>query len=224
MKCARSGTMARLARAASGRSLCRLLAGVVLLLPVMASLARAQEPVIRVEEDWVLILNEPNDNLDSPQFHTTMSPFPNLDSYFAVVSWNYRETPDFVPGGVQLQSWNGDERIRSRTIDYGQLSTSAETITWTQSLETDGAVLLFQVLNGQSTTWGTFGRDMRIDADANLPDLSGYSPDASVGNSCISYGANRVDVLMITQVRRYGPSGLLSVDSKTRVVYMRPAH
>ena len=60
------------------------------------------EPVVRVEEDWMLVLNEPDGNVDSPQFHTVMSPFSDASSFFAQVLWNYRETPDFVTGGVQL--------------------------------------------------------------------------------------------------------------------------
>jgi hypothetical protein len=177
------------------------------------------DAVIRVEEDWTLVLNDPNGDVDSPQFHTTMAPTDNLDSYYAQVLWNYRETPDYRSGGVQLQSWYEEDLLRRKSIEYGQLSTTAETITWTQGLDTDGATLSFDVTNGQSTTWGPFGRDMRISSDSGLTDLSGYSPDTSVENACITYGSNRVDLLVITEVRRYGRDGLLSVDSTPRVVY-----
>ena len=146
------------------------------------------------------MLNEPNGNVDSPQFHTVMTPFDHLGSNYAQVLWNYREMPDFRSGGVQLQSCAGETLMRRKSIEFGQLSTTAETITWTQGLTTDGAALSFDVDNGVSTTWGTFGRDMRIDEEANLPDLNGYCTDASVDNACITYGSNRVDLLVITQV------------------------
>ncbi|MFH1109138.1 MAG: hypothetical protein V1790_08100 [Planctomycetota bacterium] len=177
------------------------------------------EPVIRVEEDWKLDLNQPDGSVDSPQFHTIMSPYTDVDSFYAQVLWNYRETPDFTAGGVQLQSYAGESLIRRRSMEFGQLSTSAETITWTQSLTTDGVALSFEVTNGQSTTWGTFGTNMRISSDANLPDLSGYSPDVSAQESCVTYGGNRVDLLVITEVRYYGVSGLLGVDNTPRVVF-----
>lgn len=167
----------------------------------------------------MLVLNEPDGNVDSPQFNTVMSPFQEVESFFAQVLWNYRETPDFTSGGVQLQSYEGESLLRRKSMEFGQLSTSAETITWTQGLTTDGVALFFQVTNGESSTWGTFGRDMSISSDASLPDLSAYSPDVSAQQSCITYGSNRVDELVITQVRYYGASGLLGVDNTPRVVF-----
>jgi len=177
------------------------------------------EPVIRIEEDWQLVLNEPDNNVDSPQFHTVMSPQGDIDSYYAQVLWNYRETPEFVSGGVQLHSYNGDTQLRRRTVEYPQLNTTAETITWTQALTLEASWVTFEVINGQSTTWGTFGRDMNIPLDASLGDLSSYTTDASVQNACVTYGSNRVDQLLITQVRRYGASGLLSVDNVPKIVF-----
>lgn len=167
----------------------------------------------------MLVLNEPDGNVDSPQFNTVMSPFQDVDLYFAQVLWNYRETPNFTSGGVQLQSYEGERLIRRRSMEFGQLSTAAETITWTQGLTTDGVALFFEVTNGQSTTWGTFGKDMSISSDAYLSDLSTYSADVSAQQSCITYGSNRVDELVITQVRYYGATGLLGVDNTPRVVF-----
>jgi len=184
-----------------------------------AALPIFTEPVVRIEEDWALVLNEPDGNVDSPQFHTVMSPFDDAKSFFAQVLWNYREAPEFLPGGVQLQSYQGDKLVRRRSMEYGQLSVTAETVTWTQSLTTDGAVLSFEVSNGQSSTWGSFGKDMRIDEDAGLKGLDGYSTDVSVKESYVTYGSNRVDSMSITQVRYYGASGLLWVDATPRVVF-----
>jgi len=177
------------------------------------------EPVLRIEEDWALVVNEPDGNVDSPQFHTVMSPYDSAESFFAQVLWNYRETPNFISGGVQLQSYNGENLIRRRSLEYGQLSGTAETITWTQSLTTDGALLSFEVSNGLSTTWGAFGKDMRIDEDAGLASLNEYSTEVSANESCVTYGSNRVDSMTITQVRFYGASGLLWVDVTPRVVF-----
>lgn len=183
-----------------------------------AQVVALAEPVLRIEEDWRMQLNEPDRHVDSPQFHTIMTPYANLDSYFAQVLWNYRETPDFSAGGVQLQSYNGTRLQSRRSLEYGRLSTSAETIRWTQALETDGTRLTFEVVNGESSTWGTFGRDMRIADHADLPSLDQYNPDVSVRESCVTFGANRVNSLRIVEVRYYGASGLLRTDSTPRVV------
>ncbi|MEK6674646.1 MAG: hypothetical protein AABZ47_03215 [Planctomycetota bacterium] len=177
--------------------------------------------VVRVEEDWRLVLNEPDDDTDSPQFHTVMSPTDDAEELFAQVLWNYRETPDFVSGGVQLQCYDGETLMRYRTMEYGRLSTEAETITWTQSLVVDGLSLTFEVSHGQSTTWGAFGREMRISSVTDLGTLNSYDPEVSAENSCVTYGSNRVDELVITQVRYYGvDDSLLYVDAAPRMVYM----
>lgn len=180
--------------------------------------APVSEPVLRVEEDWELVLNEPNGNTTAPQFHTVMSPMSGLGSYHAQTLWNYRETPNFVAGGVQLHSYDGETLLRLRSIESGTLSTSAEAITWTQSLETDGTTLTFSITDGVSETWGTFGRDMNISSTAYLAQLNDYSPETSVANSCVTFGANRVQNLTIKRVRYYGASGLLYTDNTERHV------
>lgn len=181
--------------------------------------APVSEPVLRVEEDWQLVVNEPNNDTTAPQFHTVMSPMDSLNSFHAQTLWNYRETPGFAPGGVQLHSYDGETLIRKRSIESGTLSTSAETITWTQSLSTDGSNLVFEISNGMSTTWGTFGRDMYISSTAGLAQLNEYDPEVSVKNSCVTFGANRVESMRIVQVRYYGASGLLAVDNTIRSVF-----
>lgn len=197
-------------------------AAAILLAPnsrVLSEELDVAEPVIRVEEDWKLILNEPDDGVDSPQFHTVMSPYGDVDSTYAQVLWNYRETPDYREGGVQLQCYDGDYLLRRRSIEYGQLSTRAEAITWTQALETTGLEIIFEVFNGSSDTWGSFGHDMRISSEVSVAGLSNYDPKVSQENSCITYGSNRVDKLVITEVRYYGEDGLIAVESAERVVF-----
>ena len=180
------------------------------------------EPVLGVVEDWELVLNEPNQALHAPQFHTVMSPFGHLDSLFAQVTWNYRELPDFTSGGLQIQAWNGETILVEKSFGTEKLSTTAETVRWTQILQTDGAKVSFTIKNGQSTTWGNFGypaQNMKIQGSASLPNLDGYSPSLSVENSRISFCSNRVGSLKITEVRYYGASGLLGVDTTDKVVF-----
>ena len=193
----------------------------VCLLP-SASEADYSEPVVGVQEDWVLVLYEPNDALTAPQFYTVMSPFGHLDSMFAQVTWNYRELPDFSSGGLQIQGWNGESLLTAKSFDSQKLSTSAETVTWTQTLQTDGTKVSFAIHNGQSTTWGSFGypaQNMKIQGAASLPNLNGYNPNFSAAKSGVSFGSNRVGSLKIVEVRYYGPSGLLGVDTSPKVVF-----
>lgn len=179
--------------------------------------------VMTIQEDWVLVLNVPDDSVNCPQFHTIMSPGPDLSSRYFQANWNYREQPDFAPGGLELLDWQGDTLLRQQTCRTEQLSTSAETISWTQQLWTDGSIVAFVIFNGNSTTWGSFFT-LSWGSTPGLNDLNGYSPDVSVENSWITYGSNRVDLLVIAQVRYYDADGnLLKTDETPRVVYKAPS-
>lgn len=187
--------------------------------PVGVGETTPPDPVIRVEEDWQLVLNDPDSLVRAPQFHTVMSPFANLDSYYAMVIWNYRELPEFAAGGLQIQDWCGENQLGRNSVGEELLSTAAETITWTQRLSVNSAAYTFEIVNGRSQTWGNFGDNMRVCRSPGGSDLGAYSTSVSTENSWITYGANRVDRLAITQVRYYRQSGTVVVDSNPKVVY-----
>lgn len=178
---------------------------------------------MRVEEDWEVVLNEPGESLSAPQFHTIMSPFGDLDSYHFQVCWNYRESPWVQNGGLQVLAWDGEASVGANAFREDALSASAETITWTQVLRTDGSTLVFRIKNGHSQTWSDFGGlETRLTGEAQVSDLSGYTPIAGVANSWVSYGSNRVDLLRIKEIRSYDINGtLISKDTNPRVVFQR---
>jgi len=200
--------------------LAALLAGGLFSVVTPPSRGTESEDVIRVEEDWELVLNEPDTDCESPQFHTVMSPYSAENALYAQVLWNYREyQEDYLPGGLQIQSWNGDTKLKARNVEYGLLSIYQEAVVWTQSLETNGLLLSFAIENGQSTTWGEFGKDLSLSTAAIVRNLNSYKPDYSVQNSWVTYGANRITSLKVTEVRYYGVSGLIALDPTDRVVY-----
>jgi len=178
-------------------------------------------PVTRVEEDWELVLSAPDGDLLAPQLHTVISPFADLDTYYAQITWNYRELPDFAPGGFQVQGWVGENVVDVRSFDLEAFSRQSERFIWTQVMAVSEGWTAFAVVNGFSPTWGSFGGIEAVIYDfTGLSDLSAYSPEVSVRNSLITYGANRVQWLGIREVRYFGPDGeLLYRDVMPRVVY-----
>jgi hypothetical protein len=181
------------------------------------------DAIIRVEEDWVMVLVEPNGDVGAPQFHSFMSPYNELSSVYAQITWNYRESPDFSGGGLQLQFWDGGEcPAMTRDVGEDSLSSEAETVLWTQSMETNGSRLTFRVINGYSSSWGLFGGDqMTIQPDHALANLNNYRTGISKSNSWITYGQNRVLFLAIVQARRYSSAGLISADNTLRIIYQQ---
>ena len=68
------------------------------------------------------------------------------------------------------------------------------------TLEDD--VLTFEVINGESNTWGTFGGgDLTFSVPTSLNKLNGYKPALSIGESQVSYAENRVTSLVLTKLK-----------------------
>ena len=180
------------------------------------------EAVFRVEEDWELVLNQPGAELESPQFHTVMSPSAGLQSTYFQATFNYRDAETYAPGGMQVQAVRGSDVSAIKEVGSAPLSTTAETVTWTQQIRLKDGTLRFLIKNGQSSSWGSFGgASMLLNTTSTLPNLNGYTTSTSVGNSLITYGSNRVNTLSITRVRYYGSDGsLLHTDESPKLVYV----
>ena len=166
--------------------------------------------IARVEEDWQLVVNQPDADLNGPQVTCVISPLTVNDAYCAF-DINYHTQPDYLAGGLQMHVWNPATPIV--TCDFpatGVMQTANETVTWTQTMSLADGVLTFQVLNGQSTTWGAFGgSDESISVNTSVGDLTGYDPNTSLENSGVSFASNLVTSLTLTAVRWYAADGTL---------------
>jgi hypothetical protein len=201
-------------------------------LALAATPAPAQEPappppatpaIDRVEEDWELVITEPSPAEEGPQITTTMTIQRDPSRAFVVFNLNYRDSP-FRPGGMQVQSWYGDELVHAGESREAQLATPNETIKWTQRLTSLSGWLVFEIVNGESTTWGNFGgASLRTYAFAEGLTLSQYSPEASIAQSGVSWQSNRVTRMTLVKVRKYAGSQLLSEDTQPREALVKPA-
>lgn len=198
-----------------------LVCAVVSSIPAATAQEAPTVEIMRVEEDWCLYVREPDNLVNAPQFHTVTSPYGNLDSTYFQVTWNYWELPEFVAGGVQMQAWYGDTCTYDQAYRGQELSGASESIVWTQVLETNGEMVWLMLLNGYSSTWGYFGGDtMKIHSPDHIANLNAYDPAVSIRNSWITYGENRVVVLVINAVRYYDGDGVLLYEDDTlRKVY-----
>jgi hypothetical protein len=193
----------------------------ILVFPISAIVA--QSPAVvpdQVEEDWQLVIGTPDLVGVGPQITTSMSPVSDDSTPFAAFDLNYREYPSFQNGGMQIQVWSGKNVLNTSSNGTDQFATAGETVTWTQRLSLgEGGTVSYRVLNGQSTTWGTFGGNgnhLTVNYSTTLGDLSGYSPDTSVANSGASWESNLVTQLTLVQVRYYKSGQLIAVDTTPR--------
>jgi hypothetical protein len=176
--------------------------------------------VVRIEEDWSLTVNQPDENLACPQLSTQMARCPTA-SRFCNFHLNACDLPSFALGGLQLQVWNGSTNIAVLTSPNANImNTPNELVTWTQYLRYDAPSnqLAFGVTNGSSTTWGDFS-GLEVFVPGGGTDLSNYDVTYSVQNSGITFGANRVDSLVLVGYRVYYSDGSVVTDSTPRVVY-----
>jgi hypothetical protein len=196
----------------------------ILFLLAWAGTAWAQSPpdIVRVEEDWELVLGTPDADTDAPQVTCAVSPLGNLESWHAALELNQQSLPTFAPGGVQLQIWEGEVPLSDRRFPNGAvLAQPGETVHWTQSMQLSEGNLTFEVINGSSTTWGPFGGQgyLKASVATTLSSLNGYSPAVSVENSRVGYAANRVQSLVLKRVRYYTSTGQQIEDTTPRVVH-----
>ena len=89
--------------------------------------------VVQIEEQWELSIGVPDAGRSAPQATMVMSPTGNLDSTYFLFTLNCRNLPDYQPGGVQVQRWEGDSVANSGTGSVAEpLSQSEDTVSWTQ--------------------------------------------------------------------------------------------
>ncbi|HVA45394.1 MAG TPA: hypothetical protein VNH11_03320 [Pirellulales bacterium] len=167
--------------------------------------------VARVEEDWQLVVNQPDVDLNGPQVTCVISPS-TADVAYCAFDVNYHTQPDYSPGGMQLHAWDpGSPIVTCDLPEAGVMQQANETVTWTQTMSLTEGVLSFAVVNGQSVTWGSFGGGDQtwVSVNTTLANLNGYDPQVSLTNSGVSFASNLVTSLTLTAVRYYAADGTL---------------
>jgi hypothetical protein len=188
--------------------------------PVLAD-TEATGNTIRVEEDWYVKIGVPEPELDSPQITTVLAPGFTLLGNYAVFDMNCATQPGFVSGGVQLQLWQGDSVIQTRSnTNWSSLHFTGEEIRYTSAMSIQDGKLVFEILNGSSESWGAFGNgELKLQVPTWRSNLNFYTVDFTTANSRIGFASHRVQQLILERVRYYSKSGLKSTDDTPRVLH-----
>jgi hypothetical protein len=170
-------------------------------LVVSVSQAESQR-VISVEEQWELHVTQPDTDRSAPQTTMVISPTGDINGLHFLVTLNHATVPTYAPGGVQVQQWDGDELVDSKTVHEGTvLDQSEEVIRWSQRLYLHDGHLSFRVRDGHSETWGDFGGDeLRLYVESSLSSLNQYRPGVSLSESQVNYAENRVVSLTLMKL------------------------
>jgi hypothetical protein len=170
---------------------------------LLAAPAPAQNPrVVHLEEHWELKLAQPDKDRSAPQTTMVMSPNGELDGLHFFFTLNHSSVPDYEPGGMQVQAWDGEQLLGDHVADEGgPLGYAEETVRWVQRLSLGDGTLNFQIADGESETWGAFGGDdLSLSVSTSLTSLNDYKPAISLTESQVSYAENRVVSLTLTKL------------------------
>ena len=184
----------------------------------------AAEPaseIVRIEEDWVAYISNPDAKLGAPQITNVIAPKPTTNGTFGIIELNHGSQPDFKSGGYQVQSWIGEyQNDYVFSGESGVLRLAYDKLTYTIAVQLSGEQMGFTLKNGKSRTWGKFATD-GITAIAPAHDLSleDYDPQFSVDNTTINVGAHRVALLYQKQTRYYSAAGLEHTDESPRILH-----
>jgi hypothetical protein len=175
------------------------------------------QAIVRVEEDWELVVKQPDTSCTAPQVTCVISPVDHAHALHMAFEINHRTQPRYASGGMQVQLWDGERLVSHQDSPHTSLLQHlGETVRWTQCMQLQEGKLLFEIVKGSSTTWGTFGGQgyLKLAADTSLTDLGRYRTSVSLANSGMGYAANRVSQLMLKEVRVYTAKGLYATSAE----------
>src|SRR5262249_11938126 len=102
-------------------------AGLAALISAEGLWAQSSGPdVYRIEEDWQLVVNEPDADENGPQVTCTISPL-DMGTAYCALDLNYHTQPDYVAGGLQIHTWDPLDPIEyANSIHTQIMQTSGE--------------------------------------------------------------------------------------------------
>lgn len=171
---------------------------------------------MRVEEDWQLVVNQPDGDLNGPQVTCIIAPGA-VDLGYCALDLNYNTQPNYSAGGLQMHLWNPSQPIVVGNFPAtGVMQQANETVTWTQTMSINQGMLSFAVKNGTSATWGNFDNSAApLLAATTATNLNSYDPNVSLSNSGVCFASNLVTSLTLNAVRWYAADGTLISQTTT---------
>ena len=159
--------------------------------------------IVAIEEFWELNVGEPDAQRSAPQVTMVTSPVGSLNGVYFLFALNHQSHPDWAPGGMQVQLWNGGDLVASHASQENEpLRNTNEMVRWVQRTELKDGQLVFQVHSGESDSWGSFGGDaLKFAFASDLSNLNGYLPAVAIEESGVNFAGNRVRSLTLTKLR-----------------------
>lgn len=191
--------------------------------PLLALAATSSaDDIVRIEEDWTVLVQNSAPEIQAPQITNVISPSASTAGQFGVFELNHGTQAEFITGGAQVQIWDNDVPLDfHNSIEGRLLSKHFDRLQYTLAMEIVGGQLRYEIINGQSRSWGDFtsGDDISASVATPLTNLSGYSRDHSLAASTVNVAAHRVYMIYQSRVRYYSAAGLHHTDTAYKTVH-----
>lgn len=177
--------------------------------------------LVRVEEDWIAMVGEPDAATSSPQILNVIAPSDNQEGIFGMIQLNHRSEPIFLEGGQQVQGWVGATPAGAASgTKTAILHRTFDNIRYTVAMEKVPQGIRFELLNGRSRTWGRFCTiPVTLTVPTSSNSIDNYNTDNSVASTTVALGAHRLTALYITATRMTYSDGTVITDGTDRFVH-----
>ena len=153
----------------------------------------AEPTVYKVEEDWELVVNQPDASSNSPQITFFTSPSHLLEDSYFQLQMNYHAADDYSSGGFHVASVSDDQTVDdARSMTRKNLATNDDLIRWTSVMAVIDNRALFAGRDGYGREWGSFGGPdyLVLMVPSPVPDLSNYRYQESMKSVDLGYRRN----------------------------------
>ena len=175
----------------------------------------AEEPTVyKVEEDWEVVVNEPDPSNNSPQITFFASPTHLSERTYFQLQLNYHAADHYSSGGFHVASVTDDQIVdEARSKTRKNLATQNDVIRWTSVMAVIDNRALFAVRDGHGREWGSFGGPDYLVRMVPSPvsDLSLYRYQQSMDSVDIGFGKNRVSRITLKAVRLFYTNGHVAI-------------
>ncbi|MDE0862773.1 MAG: hypothetical protein OSA98_03230 [Rubripirellula sp.] len=174
------------------------------------SLFASDATVYKVEEDWEMVVNEPDVSNNSPQITFFTSPGHGFDDSYFQLQMNYHADEAYSSGGFHVASVHQGRTVdEARSVTRKSFSTDDDVVRWTSVMAVINNQALFAIRDGYGREWGHFGGPnylVRM-VSSPVPDLSTYQYQQSLQSVDIGFGRNRISRITLKAVRLFYTDG-----------------
>lgn len=162
------------------------------------------EKVYLVEEDWEVVLNDPEPKINSPQISFFLYPDSTQTDVYFQLQMNFAAEEGYSSGGFRVGAFQNEVPLdEERSVIREVWNIDGDKISWTSAMASWDNKLMYAVKNGSGGQWGTFGGPEYLVEmpEGEIKDLNDYDPQVSIQNVDISFGKNRIASIRLKRVK-----------------------